>query len=193
MSVNRFREDVARWADQARVPRDGSPSGRRCGLPGTLVLLWRHPGLCATALFRASVWAGRHHLRGLPTLLERLNLALFGIEISSGLDVGPGLYIAHPGGTVIMAARIGANASFVHAVTLGMRNRYEFPVLGDGVFVGAGARILGGVHLGDGCRVGANAVVIDDAPAGATVTGVPARVVREAATERLLELEAASF
>ena len=185
--MSRFAEDVARWADQASVPRDGSPSGHRHGLFLTLVLLWRHPGLCATALFRASVWADRHHLRGLPTVLERLNLTLFGIEISSSLDIGPGLYLAHPGGVVIMASRIGANASFIHAVTLGMRNRNEFPLIGDGVFIGAGARVLGGVRLGDGCRVGANAVVIDDVPAGATVAGVPARTVRERDVARLVE------
>ncbi len=103
-------------------------------------------------------------------------MLLFGIEIGSGTEIGPGLYIAHPYGTVLMAGRIGANATFIHAVTVGMRNEWEFPVIGDGVFVGAGARVLGGIKLGDGCSIGANAVVIHDIPAGATAVGVPAVV-----------------
>ena len=113
----------------------------------------------------------------LPTLFERLNLLCFGLEISSGVPIGPGLYIAHPTGTVIMARRVGANASFVHAVTVGMRGEHEFPVLGDGVFVGAGARVLGPIRVGHGCRVGANAVVLESVPDGATAVGVPARIL----------------
>lgn len=175
----RFSEDVERWIAWGRIPRDGRPSGRHHSAATTLKMLWRHPGLGATALFRAAQWADRHHLRGLPSVLERANLVLFGLEASSSIEVGPGLYIAHPSGTVLMARSIGSNASFIHAVTLGMRNRHEFPELGDGVFVGAGARILGGIRLGDGCSVGAGAVVVDDVPAGATVVGVPARRVGE--------------
>lgn len=181
-ATGRFSEDVERWVAWGRIPRDGRPSGQRHSAATTIRMLWRHPGLGATALFRAAQWADRHHLRGLPSVLERANLMLFGLEASSSIEVGPGLYIAHPSGTVLMARSIGSNASFIHAVTLGMRNRHEFPELGDGVFVGAGARILGGIHLGDGCSVGAGAVVVDDVPAGATVVGVPARPVRERLT-----------
>lgn len=188
-SGSRFREDVARWADASRVPRDRTQSGIRVGLRQTLALLARHPGLCAAGLFRVAAWANRRHIRVLPTAFERLTLLLFGLEISSSIDVGPGLYIAHPLGSVLMASRIGSNATFIHAVTLGMRNGHDFPVLGDGVFVGAGARILGGITLGDGSLVGANAVVIDDVPAGATVAGVPARVVRRPHDARLAKVE----
>src|SRR2546423_12783870 len=103
-------------------------------------------------------------------------MLLHGVEISSAVPIGPGLYIPHPRGMVLMARRIGANCSFIHACTLGMRETWDFPVLGDGVFVGAGARVLGGIELGDGCAVGANAVVIKDVPAGATAVGVPATI-----------------
>lgn len=174
--MGRFAEDVERWVDPRRVPHDGCPSGRRHGVATTVALLWRHPGLAATALFRAAQWSHRHRLRGLPSLLERLTFLCFGLEVSSSMEVGPGLYLAHPSGSVLMARRIGRNASFVHAVTLGMRTTPDFPELGDGVFVGAGARVLGGIRLGDGCAVGAGAVVVDDVAPGVTVVGVPARV-----------------
>jgi serine O-acetyltransferase len=140
-------------------------------------LFWSHGGVWPTAIYRMSNWCSRHRVRGLPTILERVNLIFFGIEIGSSVAIGPGLYIAHPVGTVIIAKRIGANASFIAAVTVGMRETHDFPVIGDGVMVGAGARILGGINLGDGCTIGANAVVIADVPAGATAVGVPARVL----------------
>lgn len=172
-----FTEDLKRWAHQSWRPQ-GAESVP-CELTAGMVmrLLWRHPALWATGIYRVSYWAHTHGIRGLPSILERVNLVFFGLEISSSIPIGPGLYIAHPVGTVLMARQIGANASFIHAVTLGMRNTHDFPSLGDAVFVGAGARILGGVSVGDGASIGANAVVISDVPSGRTAVGVPARVV----------------
>jgi serine O-acetyltransferase len=171
-----FAEDLKRWKDRSVRPVGASASSLSLGVRDILGLLLRHPAVCATGVYRMASWCSRHHVRLLPTLFEWVNLLWFGIEIGSGVEIGPGLYIAHPSGTVIFARQIGANATFIHAVTLGMRNTWEFPTLGNGVFVGAGARILGGVHLGDDCSVGANAVVIDDVPSGATAMGVPARI-----------------
>lgn len=184
-----FSEDMKRWLDRSIRPVDATPSRLRMGRRDVVRLLWRHPALWATAVYRASHWCHVHRLRGLPTILERLNMLLFGIEIGSGIEIGPGLYVPHPHGTVLMPAVIGANATFIHAVTVGMRNEWEFPTIGDGVFVGAGARILGGVALGDGCTVGANAVVIHDVPAGATAVGVPATVRRTPRIRRADERE----
>jgi len=172
--VSAFGEDLKRWLDRSIRPVDGSPSRLALRRRDALRLLWRHPAIWATALYRASHWCYLRRLRGLPTLFERLNMLLFGLEISSVVAIGPGLYIPHPYGSVVIAERVGANATFIHAVTVGMRGEWDFPVLGDGVFVGAGARVLGAVSLGDGCSVGANAVVIHDVPAGATAVGVPA-------------------
>ena len=172
-----FSQDLKRWLDPGHYPHDGMPSQLRLTTRDVVTLFWRYAGVWPTGIFRMSQWCHRHHIRVLPTVLERLNLVWFGIEISSSIPIGPGLYIAHPVGSVIMAKRIGANASFISAVTLGMRERHEFPVLGDGVVVGAGARILGGIQLGDGCTIGANAVVIEDVPARATAVGIPARLV----------------
>jgi serine O-acetyltransferase len=112
-----------------------------------------------------------------PGLVQRLIQRLHGLEIWVGADIGGGLYVAHPVGTVIAVERIGRNCSIIHAVTLGLRNEQRFPAIGDDVFIGAGARVLGGVTVGDGARIGANAVVLDDVPAGATVVGIPARPV----------------
>ncbi len=101
----------------------------------------------------------------------------YGLDIVIGSEIAGGLYIAHPIGTVVAVERIGRNCSIIAAATLGLRNDHSFPTLGDDVFVGAGARLLGGIRVGDGARIGANAVVIDDVPAGATAVGIPARVL----------------
>lgn len=181
--MKNVREDLRRWRLQGYRPRDASPVPARLTTRVVVVMLWRFPAIWATLLYRASFWCTVHGVRLLPSILYRLNMALFGIEISSAMPVGPGLYIPHPGGSVIMAKRIGANASFIHACTLGMRETHDFPVLGDGVLVGAGARVLGGIRIGDGSTIGANAVVIHDVPAGATAVGVPARIRQPAREE----------
>jgi len=174
--MSAFSEDMKRWLDMTVRPRDDSASRLQLGGWDVVRLLWRHPALWATGIYRASRWCQVRGVRVLPTLLQRLNMFLFGVEISSATEIGPGLYLPHPYGTVLMADRIGANATFIHAVTLGMRNEWAFPTVEDGVLVGAGARVLGGVRLGRGCSIGANAVVIHDVPAEATAVGVPAAV-----------------
>ena len=175
--MSAFSEDLKRWMDRARRPHDASPSPIRLQARDVVTLFWRHGAVSATAIYRMSSWCHRHGVRVLPTILERLNMMLFGLEIGAAVPIGPGLYIAHPVGTVIAARRVGANASFIAAVTVGMRETWEFPLIGDAVTVGAGARILGPITLGDGCSIGANAVVINDVPARATAVGVPARVL----------------
>jgi len=82
-------------------------------------------------------------------------------------------------GTVIAPRRIGRNCSIIAAVTIGMRTERAFPDIGDDVFIGAGARVLGGIRIGDRVVIGANAVVIQDVPDGATAVGVPARIISE--------------
>lgn len=183
-STTDFAEDMRRWRDRSIRPLGASRSRLPLRARDVITLLWRHPALWAQGIYRLARWCHTRGIRGLPSILERVNLLVFKLEISPSIPIGPGLYIPHPSGTVIMAERIGANASFIHAVTVGMRTGWRFPVLGDGVFVGAGARVLGGIHLGDDCTIGANAVVIDDIPAGATAVGAPARcrpVARETA------------
>lgn len=111
-------------------------------------------------------------------LCAALFIPLFWPEISVGAKIGGGLYIAHPIGTVIAAEEIGENCSIIASVTIGMRNKWAFPRIGNNVFIGAGARVLGEIKVGDNAIIGANAVVISDVPAGATAVGIPAKVVR---------------
>ncbi len=141
-----------------------------------LRVLWSQAGLQATLLYRSANLLHRRGVRVLPQLLSRLNLTLYGLDIPPSVPIGPGLYVPHPVGTVVMAERIGANVTLVSGVTIGMRNEPRFPRIGDNVYVGAGARVLGGVEVGSDVSIGANAVVIHDVPDGATAVGVPARL-----------------
>ena len=101
-----------------------------------------------------------------------------------GTDIGPGLFISHGQGTILSAERIGANLWVHQGVTIGWDYRGDRrPIIGDDVFIGAGAKILGAVTVGDGARIGANAVVVSDVPAGATAVGIPARIVADADRE----------
>lgn len=105
-----------------------------------------------------------------------------GLDLS-GTPIGPGLFISHGQGTILSAERIGANLQVHQGVTIGWDYRGDRrPIIGDDVFIGAGAKVLGAITVGDGARIGANAVVVCDVPAGATAVGIPARIrLREAA------------
>ncbi|MCT7307327.1 MULTISPECIES: serine O-acetyltransferase [Ralstonia] len=111
-----------------------------------------------------------------------LNFVVFGIEIAARCEIGPGLYFPHTQGTVIGAWSIGKNAVIYQGATLGAKeldfaySEVSRPRLDDNVTIGAGAKVLGGVRLGHGARVGANAVVITSIPEGALAVGVPAKI-----------------
>lgn len=118
-------------------------------------------------------------LRRLAVLRHAFWSAVTGAEIPLGCRLGGGLLIPHPNGIVIhSAARVGPNCLIFQQVTLGSA-KGGTPVIGGHVDIGAGAKVLGGVTIGDDARVGANAVVLADVPAGATVVGIPARVVEK--------------
>jgi serine O-acetyltransferase len=167
------RGDIEAWTKIWRGPSGEDTVSLRHGLK----LVWTQCGLRATLLFRLSHALWRSHIPMLPGMVARLNLTLHGLDIPPSVEIGPGLYIPHPVGTVVMAQRVGANVSLVSAITIGMRATPDFPVIGDGVFVGAGARILGAIIVGAGANIGANAVVLKDVPPGATAVGVPARIL----------------
>lgn len=101
-----------------------------------------------------------------------------GLDLS-GTEIGPGLFVSHGQCTILSAERIGANCQVHQGVTVGWDYRGDRrPIIGDDVFIGCGAKILGAITIGDGASIGANAVVMCDVPAGATAVGIPARVIR---------------
>jgi serine O-acetyltransferase len=119
----------------------------------------------------------------LAKLFSLLNFFLFGIEIAVRCPIGKGFFLPHTQGTVIGAWAIGENVTIFQGVTLGaLEVDFSYqessrPKLGDGVIVGSGAKVIGGVTLGADSRVGANAVVLQDVAPGTLVVGVPAKVV----------------
>lgn len=136
---------------------------------GTPAMIW----------YRLMQWAGRWRLAPLEMFFNRLNTICCGCVIGRGAEFGPGFVLIHSLGVVINGAvRGGAGVKIEHQVTIGAERR-QSPVLGNDVFIGAGAKILGPVTVGDGARIGANAVVVGDVPPHTTVVGIPAKVVRQ--------------
>ena len=167
-----FRKDVQRWV----VP-SGFAGPSEVTFLKTLGMLYRHPSLRMMMWFRLARWCKRKGIPMLPGLLYQVIFHRFGAELRIDTPIGGGLYIAHPAGVVLSPDSMGENCSVISAVTVGMRNEYAFPKIGDRVFIGAGARILGDIEIGDDVQVGANSVVIKDTPAGSTVVGIPGRII----------------
>ena len=135
---------------------------------GTPAMIW----------YRLMQWARRWRLAPLEMLFNRMNTMCCGCIIGRGAEFGPGFVLIHSLGVVINGnVRGGSGVKIEHQVTIGAEKR-QSPILGNNVFVGAGAKIVGAVRLGDGAKIGANAVVLTDIPAGATAVGIPAKVVR---------------
>lgn len=107
----------------------------------------------------------------------------WGISIPLDTEIGEGFMIGHFGGIVVNPeVRIGRNCNVSHGVTLGQANRGRragVPVIGDGVYIGPGAKVVGAVTVGDNVAIGANCVVVEDVPANAVVVGIPGRVVSQ--------------
>ena len=145
-----------------------------------------YPGLHALYLHKLARWLWLHGLRWLGRFISQLGRWLTGIEIHPGAKVGRCVFIDHGMGVVIgETAEVGNGCTIYQGVTLGGTSLYRgakrHPTLGEGVVVGAGAKVLGGFKVGDGARIGSNAVVVKEVPAGATVVGIPGRIVEEGA------------
>ena len=145
-----------------------------------------YPGLHALYIHKLAHWFWIHGLRWLGRFTSQLGRWLTGIEIHPGAKVGRCVFIDHGMGVVIgETAEVGNGCTIYQGVTLGGTSLYRgakrHPTLGEGVVVGAGAKVLGGFKVGDGARIGSNAVVVKEVPAGATVVGIPGRMVEETA------------
>jgi len=151
----------------------------------SLIEVWTiYPGLQAIALHRLAHALWTRGWRYLPRWLSFVSRALTQIDIHPGARIGARFFIDHGTGVVIgETAEVGDDVTLYHGVTLGgtsWRVGLRHPTLGHQVVVGAGAKILGPIKVGDGARVAANSVVIEAVPAGATVVGIPGRVVAPA-------------
>lgn len=126
-------------------------------------------GFQAVVLYRMAHWFKRQGIPMFGPLLSRLALWLTGVEIAAGARIGPGLMISHGQGIVVgQWARIGKGCLMHHQVTVGAKDRgriEEMPRLGDDVMLGAGAKVIGGIDIGDRAIIGPNAVVVRDVPA----------------------------
>lgn len=135
-------------------------------------------GTSAMVLYRLMQQSTRSNLAPLAMIFNKLNGVLSSCVIGRGAEFGPEFVLVHAQGVVINGAvRGGSGILIEHQVTIGAEGRLS-PRIGSGVFIGAGAKILGAITVGDGARVGANAVVLEDVPAHTTAVGVPAKVVR---------------
>ncbi len=167
--LERVREDIA-----AIKKRD--PAAR-----GMAEILLCYPGFHAVMLHRLSHQLWLRNWRLLARWLSHLGRFLTGIEIHPGATIGRRFFIDHGMGVVIgETATIGDDVTLYHGVTLGgvsMNKGIRHPQLGSDVIIGAGAKLLGPIHVGNGARVGSNAVVVDDVAERTTVVGVPAHPV----------------
>jgi serine O-acetyltransferase len=140
-----------------------------------------YPGLHALVLHRVAYRLRRAGIPVLPRVVSHFNRWLTGVEIHPGATIGRGLFIDHGMGLVIgETSEVGDNVTLHQGVTLGGTGKDKgkrHPTLGNSVYVGVGAKILGAVTIGDFARIGAGAVVLSDVPAHATAVGVPAKVV----------------
>ncbi|OYY74264.1 MAG: serine O-acetyltransferase [Gammaproteobacteria bacterium 28-57-27] len=168
---NRMREDI-------RSVYDRDPAARNA-----FEVLTTYPGLHAIWLHRISHALWRQRLCWLARWLSSLARWLTGIEIHPGAQIGRRFFIDHGMGVVIgETAEIGDDCTIYHGVTLGGTSWKEgkrHPTLGNNVVIGAGAKILGPITLGDACRVGSNAVVLKDVACGDTVVGIPGRSIQQ--------------
>ncbi|MDA8059652.1 MAG: serine O-acetyltransferase [Nitrospiraceae bacterium] len=161
-----------------RAVFDRDPAAR-----SSLEVLLTYPGFHAVFLHRLAHPIHRKGFRLLARILSAVSRFLTGIEIHPGASIGEGFFIDHGMGVVIGETTIiGADVTLFQGVSLGGNGKDKghkrHPTLGNHVLVGAGAKILGDIRIGDGVRVGSNAVVLRSVPSNCTVVGIPGRVVR---------------
>ena len=166
----RLRSDI-----QCILDRD--PAAR-----GTWEVITCYPGLHAVWLHRPAHWCWTHGFKWLGRFISHLSRWFTGIEIHPGAKLGERVFFDHAMGVVVgETAEIGDGCTIYQGVTLGGTSLYKgtkrHPTLGKDVVVSAGAKVLGGFLVGDGAKIGSNAVVIKPVPAGATAVGIPARII----------------
>jgi len=172
-----FRDLV--FSDLARYRPWEKPTWR-----GVAMRCLSNPGMLASVILRAQQMAVRAGRMRRAALLRTVGMVLVSADFVPGMDIGPGLMMAHPNGVAIgNGLRIGANVSFGGGVTAGVKqpdampDEDGYPTICDGAIVLAGAVLVGGVTVGEHAQIGANSVLLADAPDNAVMFGMPARKV----------------
>jgi serine O-acetyltransferase len=173
--MSKFKKDLERYKEKGNSPKD----------------IWLNPAVWAIACYRLGNWLNVSP----PPLLVRFPLKIVSLAankfcevfmemcIDPSASIGEGLFIAHIGGVHINPeATLGRNCDIAHRVTIGTSamGRKGAPTLGDNVYVGTGASIVGKIRIASGAKIAANTLVMNNIPEGATVMGVPGRVVMRA-------------
>ena len=176
--IKMIRQDL-----QAIFDRDPAATSK-------LEVILTYAGFHALLAYRVSHWLKTHRVPFFPRAISQLARWLTGIEIHPSAKIGVGFFIDHGMGVVIgETAEVGDFVTLFQGVTLGGTGKERgkrHPTLGNHVVVGAGAKILGGIKVGDNVKIGANSVLLKSVPANSTVIGVPARIIKSEG-ERLPE------
>lgn len=162
-----------------------------------LEIVFCYPGFHAMLFYRISHWFWTKKFYFIGRFISHLGRFFTGIEIHPGARIGRGFFIDHGMGVVIgETAEIGENCTLYHGVTLGgtsWAKEKRHPTLGNNVVVGSGAKILGPFKVGDNSKIGSNSVVVKEVPQGATVVGIPGRVVMSGEKPAGFDLEHAKM
>jgi serine O-acetyltransferase len=130
------------------------------------------------AMYRTRQWCRRWHIPLVNRVVRLMETAMFSIELGNDIELGHGVYFMHSLGTVVGGnSKIGEGVIFLGNNTIGASTSKGCPRIGKGTVIGAGARVLGEIDIGERCMVGANAVVVRSIPAGKMAVGIPAAVV----------------
>lgn len=183
---HRLREDIA-----SIIERDPAARTR-------WEVLTCYPGLHAIMMHRWAHWCWKHELKWFGRFISHVARALTGIEVHPGATIGRRVFIDHGFGVVIgETAEVGDDCTIYQGVTLGgtslSKGAKRHPTLERGVIIGAGAKVLGAFTVGEGAKVGSNAVVVKEVPAGATAVGNPAHILQKDAGKQRDEATARVF
>ncbi|MDQ9171125.1 serine O-acetyltransferase [Oxalobacteraceae bacterium R-40] len=181
-----IREDIASI-------RERDPAAR-----STWEVITCYPGLHAIVVHRLAHWCWLRGFKWLGRFISHIGRGLTGIEIHPGAKIGRRVFIDHGFGVVIgETAEVGDGCTIYQGVTLGgtslSKGAKRHPTLANGVIIGAGAKVLGAFTVGEGAKVGSNAVVVREVPPGATAVGNPARIIEKDAQNLRDETAARMF